>query len=55
VLKMRKWRGAHDAAHAHAEHVIAAAEAGKHVFVEKPFTLTVADARRATEACRRAA
>jgi len=26
----------------------------KHVFVDKPFTLTVADARRATEACRRA-
>jgi predicted dehydrogenase len=38
----------------HAEHVIAAAEAGKHVFVEKPFTLTAADGRRATEACRRA-
>ena len=38
----------------HAEQVVAAAEAGKHVFVEKPFALTVADARRATEACRRA-
>jgi len=38
----------------HAAHVIAAAEAGKHVFVEKPFTLTAADGRRATEACRRA-
>lgn len=38
----------------HAQHVIAAAEAGKHVFVEKPFALTVADARRAGEACRRA-
>src|SRR2546425_8908917 len=38
----------------HAEQVIAAARAGKHVFVDKPFTLTVADARRATEACRRA-
>jgi predicted dehydrogenase len=38
----------------HAEQVIAAAEAGKHVFVEKPFALTVADARRATEACRQA-
>jgi predicted dehydrogenase len=34
--------------------VIAAAEAGKHVFVEKPFTLTVADGQRATEACRQA-
>ena len=39
---------------AHSEQVVAAAAAGKHVFVEKPFTLTVADARRATEACRRA-
>jgi predicted dehydrogenase len=38
----------------HAEHVVAAAEAGKHVFVEKPFTLTAADGWRATEACRRA-
>lgn len=38
----------------HADHVVAAAEAGKHVFVEKPFTLTAADGRRATEACRRA-
>ena len=34
----------------HGEQVSAAARAGKHVFVEKPFTLTVADARRATEA-----
>ena len=38
----------------HAEQVVAAAQGGKHVFVEKPFTLTVADARRAMEACRRA-
>jgi predicted dehydrogenase len=38
----------------HAEQIVAAARAGKHVFVDKPFTLTVADARRATEACRRA-
>ncbi len=38
----------------HAEQVVAAARAGKHVFVDKPFTLTVADGRRATEACRRA-
>lgn len=36
----------------HAEHIVAAARAGKHVFVEKPFTLTAADGRRATEACR---
>ena len=35
----------------HAEQIVAAARAGKHVFVDKPFTLTVADARRATEAC----
>jgi len=39
---------------AHAAQVVAAAGAGKHVFVDKPFALTVADARRATEACRRA-
>src|SRR6059036_1244235 len=39
---------------AHAEHIVAAASAGKHVFVDKPFTLTLAEARRATEACRRA-
>jgi predicted dehydrogenase len=38
----------------HADQIVAAARAGKHVFVDKPFTLTVADARRATEACRRA-
>lgn len=38
----------------HAEQVVAAAGAGKHVFVEKPFTLSLADARRATEACGKA-
>ena len=38
----------------HAAQMMAAAAAGKHVFVEKPFTLTLADARRATDACRRA-
>jgi len=38
----------------HAEQVVAAAAAGKHVFVDKPFTLTVADGRRATQACGRA-
>ncbi len=38
----------------HAEQVVAAAAAGKHVFVDKPFTLTAVDGRRATEACRRA-
>jgi predicted dehydrogenase len=39
---------------AHADHVVAAASARKHVFVDKPFALTVADARRAADACRRA-
>lgn len=38
----------------HAGQIIAAAQAGKHVFVEKPFTLTVADGEEATETCRRA-
>lgn len=35
----------------HAEHVTAAAKAGKHVFVEKPFTLTAESGRRAAAAC----
>ena len=34
----------------HADLVVEAAAAGKHVFVDKPFTLTVAEARRATNA-----
>ncbi len=38
----------------HADHTIAAAQAGKHVFVEKPFTLLTADAVKAAEACRAA-
>lgn len=38
----------------HAEQAVAAARAGKHVFVDKPFTLTVTDARRVTDACRQA-
>ncbi|BDG72503.1 Gfo/Idh/MocA family protein [Roseomonas fluvialis] len=38
----------------HAEQVIAAAAAGKHVFVEKPFTMTKASAQAAVEACRAA-
>lgn len=37
----------------HAAQVIAAAEAGKPVFVEKPFTLTRASAAAAVEACRK--
>jgi predicted dehydrogenase len=38
----------------HAEQVIAAARAGKHVFVEKPFCLTKAEAEAAVAACREA-
>lgn len=38
----------------HAAQVIAAARAGKHVFVEKPFTLSRADAEAAVAACREA-
>ncbi len=38
----------------HAEQVIAAARAGKHVFVEKPFTLTKVSAEAAVAACRAA-
>jgi predicted dehydrogenase len=38
----------------HADEIVAAAGAGKHVFVEKPFTLTRASAERAIEACREA-
>lgn len=38
----------------HATEIIAAAKAGKHVFVEKPITLTRADAQAAVEACKAA-
>jgi glucose-fructose oxidoreductase len=38
----------------HAEHVMLAAKAGKHVISEKPFTTTVADAEKAIAACRAA-
>lgn len=38
----------------HARQVIAAAQAGKHVFCEKPFTLTRSDAEAAAEAVARA-
>jgi len=37
----------------HSRHVIQAAEAGKHVFVEKPFDVKAEAARRATAACRK--
>ncbi|HEX5092310.1 MAG TPA: Gfo/Idh/MocA family oxidoreductase [Burkholderiales bacterium] len=39
---------------AHGAEIAAAAKAGKHVFVEKPFTLTRESAEEAVEACRRA-
>ena len=38
----------------HAAQIVAAARARKHVFVEKPFTLTRASAQSAVEACRAA-
>src|SRR5438128_4701674 len=37
----------------HAQQVIAAAQAGKHVFCEKPFALTKSDAERAVDATRK--
>jgi predicted dehydrogenase len=36
----------------HADQIAAAARTGKHVFVEKPFTLDAASARAAAQACR---
>ena len=38
----------------HMEMIVAAADAGKHVFVEKPLTLKAADGRRAAEAAKAA-
>jgi len=38
----------------HTQQVTAAAQAGKHIFCEKPFALTKADAERAVEATRKA-
>jgi len=38
----------------HYEHIMAAANAGKHIYVEKPFTLTRASAEQAVAACRAA-
>jgi predicted dehydrogenase len=40
--------------HLHKEQVLAAAAAGKHVFVEKPLALSVADAEEMVDACERA-
>jgi len=39
---------------AHRETTLAAAAAGKHVFLDKPIANTIADARAITDACRRA-
>ncbi|MSU24140.1 MAG: Gfo/Idh/MocA family oxidoreductase [Opitutus sp.] len=36
--------------HQHADHIVAAAQAGKHLIIEKPITLSLADARRVTAA-----
>lgn len=38
----------------HADQIVAAAEAGKHVFVEKPLTVDTSEARRALAACKAA-
>ena len=38
----------------HSEHTIAAAQAGKHVLVEKPMAVNVSEAQEMVEACRRA-
>ncbi len=38
----------------HCEHVVAAAKAGKHVFVDKPIAIAIEDAVRMVEACRNA-
>src|SRR5262249_26309792 len=38
----------------HADQVVAAAKAGKHVISEKPFTTSIADAERAIAACKAA-
>jgi predicted dehydrogenase len=38
----------------HAQQTVAAAESGKHVFVEKPIANTMADGRKMVEACKRA-
>ncbi|MDP3071796.1 MAG: Gfo/Idh/MocA family oxidoreductase [Opitutaceae bacterium] len=40
--------------HQHADHIIAAAQAGKHLIIEKPITLSLADAHRVAAAVRAA-
>lgn len=40
--------------HLHYQHVLAAAEAGKHIFCEKPFALDPGEAAEMVEACRKA-
>jgi UDP-N-acetyl-2-amino-2-deoxyglucuronate dehydrogenase len=40
--------------HQHADHIVAAAKAGKHLIIEKPITLTAADARRVAAAVKAA-
>lgn len=40
--------------HVHLETTRAAAEAGKHVFLDKPIAHTIADGRKLTEACKKA-
>src|SRR5688572_13283901 len=40
--------------HVHRETTVAAAQAGKHVFLDKPIANTIADARAITAACREA-
>jgi len=40
--------------HVHHQQIIQAAEAGKHVFVDKPITNTIAEAKEAMQACEKA-
>ncbi|MFO1447179.1 MAG: Gfo/Idh/MocA family oxidoreductase [Opitutaceae bacterium] len=40
--------------HLHADHIVAAAKAGKHLIIEKPITLSVADAHRVAAAVKAA-
>ncbi|MSU50900.1 MAG: Gfo/Idh/MocA family oxidoreductase [Opitutus sp.] len=40
--------------HQHADHIVAAAKAGKHIIIEKPITLSLEDAKRASAAVKAA-